>query len=668
MIICFVLDVCSFPPSLLTDLQESLRQLSNLLALRKPNRSSSVASINSIGLCSICIAPVTRLYEVQVVLAAKSPFNLRDFHHAVSSLNALANNCHSHPRSRTSGMKQFQGQVSCLTQLTRGKNGISSWGSPGASKKLVVISSHFAEDALTFHDVILEAVEQCLMIEFIQIEPAENHDRQEGDSSSFGVVQSTSSSKFHGSVTKYENCTFRIVEWNPWSLLRLVKHWLQDVVTESEGPLEIVLCFQESPKEDTRRVFCSVHAAVLKLADVFIPCKTCRCHGMVLDLQKKSSQETRRAFCPFSGQDLDVHDVASNCVSIGHETILYYPSFKNPPKPPVIYESGGPPAIFKVVKCLPLDFLDEGLLFGMPYYVLSSSEVDMDAVDEDAQKVAENDQFFKVLCQCLCAQDSGLLCTSTTDVETGIESSFCCFYLLLPAENGSLMLKRIAGTEDFLPFPQAAQLANKANVPEHIRLSVYSLIKKLQADNYDPLNHERGCSTKLDSVLKETLHFWPTPIQNLPISASDVRELQEAKRPNQSNYAPQTPIAPPSEDDLVAGCIAEQYSAAKLNKTNQCITGIERTTAELSKELPNVTQKINNLPDAAGKASKSFMNSNIICGMTSATAKPSLLMRKHDLPQISRHTEGPRSLASQQTSGKINEPRLKASFQRIKRS
>jgi hypothetical protein len=58
---------------------------------------------------------------------------------------------------------------------------------------------------------------------------------------------------------------------DPWILLSLAKRWFQEIVTECEGPMEVVLEFPDSLGGDVSRVFCSFHSSILHIADTIKP-------------------------------------------------------------------------------------------------------------------------------------------------------------------------------------------------------------------------------------------------------------------------------------------------------------------------------------------------------------------------------------------------------------
>lgn len=106
VLICFVLDLSSFQPSLLRELKQCLLQLANLYAIRKADDRAKTRSYNAIGLSCIQKNNVSGSNELRVAYHPKGTFNLREFHHAVNSLSAD----HFIPRAKAFECSQIYGQ------------------------------------------------------------------------------------------------------------------------------------------------------------------------------------------------------------------------------------------------------------------------------------------------------------------------------------------------------------------------------------------------------------------------------------------------------------------------------------------------------------------------------------------------------------------------------
>lgn len=51
---------------------------------------------------------------------------------------------------------------------------------------------------------------------------------------------------------------------------------------------------------------------------------------------------------------------------------------------------------------------------------------------------------FQVVCSVLNSLDEGLVCSSNCNIETAMETSFQCYYILLPSDKGLMLLRVIA--------------------------------------------------------------------------------------------------------------------------------------------------------------------------------------------------------------------------------
>ncbi|EFJ22762.1 hypothetical protein SELMODRAFT_415953 [Selaginella moellendorffii] len=470
-LLCFVVDASRLQGAVLGSIQQCLLRLANLAVLRS-HRSGALPAIESIGLCAIKFDPGEESYKLEIVFEPRAPFSYRDFHYAV--VNGL---------TAASAMSQEgTGQVSSLSSLLS-----SQWSPETATKRIVVITNCFCEPAASFRQAILEAAARCIMIDFIELDLSDHTNDQ------CLYPQPKLTGEFHVDITEFENCTFQRLQWNSANMSRLVKEWLQELGTDDEGSLEGVLCFQSPLLNSTRKIFCTLYPAVLRLHDVIKPCQACRCHGLPLG----SILHCKRAICPVTGSDLDDHDLARSCLQVGEDTVMQMPSLVAPPEP-------GAAAYFHVIGSVYLALLSESVLFGMPYVVVSSSEADIE-LNPGGAVSTNNDHVFAALCQELHSKDTGLLCKSDTDIETGCPTSFICFYILLPSQNGSLLAKRIATSEELLPFPPA--MRTPTSVPDDVRDMVSLSLSKMEAQSYDPLQHERGCDSKLSNVVSESLQF-----------------------------------------------------------------------------------------------------------------------------------------------------------------
>ncbi|CAI5488188.1 unnamed protein product [Closterium sp. Naga37s-1] len=249
-------------------------------------------------------------------------------------------------------------------------------------------------------------------------------------------------------------------------------------------------------------ITCSAHPTVLQLHDTIQPCLTCRCHGVPLPFpstlpnlsnNRPSTPSSRPSNpslplakppslrCPVSGQRLDASDVTSNTVLLGASGTGGRRS------------SGG----------------GGGSWDGDP----GDLELDFSNSTE-LSEMERNEHAFAALCRSLNQHDNGLLCSSLVDADTRMDVSFPCYYLLLPTEAGSLLLRRVASAEELLPLPPRP-ISNHGEEDEEkgeeVAAAVDLALSQLEEEAFNPVEVERGCHQRLQWLLKESLYFQPIP-------------------------------------------------------------------------------------------------------------------------------------------------------------
>lgn len=58
-----------------------------------------------------------------------------------------------------------------------------------------------------------------------------------------------------------------------WQFTSLEKKWMQDLINDVEGSMEVTLIFREKLYRDRDKVFCSLRPLLLQLADSIQPCQ-----------------------------------------------------------------------------------------------------------------------------------------------------------------------------------------------------------------------------------------------------------------------------------------------------------------------------------------------------------------------------------------------------------
>ncbi|KAL2462271.1 hypothetical protein Adt_45691 [Abeliophyllum distichum] len=456
--LCFVLDLRSLSSPLLRDLKQSLLQLANYYSISAPkindncNRIRSKSLRDRIGLCYVFKNRISCSDELKVAYNPSVNFNLRDFHHAVNNI----------PNDAFSPEFDKSGALCCkdlkLSDVLSNKV-IYSWGGndKDISRKIILLSSCIVEslDYVT-KTALTEAAEKCVSVEFVFLEQNSSH---LGDSTE-------NINNFIKQIGCLENCSFRTYLRDLHALIGLVKRWLQELKEDVEEPLQARFLFKFNLINNLNQISCNLCASFNPLIEGFIPCQTCKCHGIPLD--QSNENKTKRSCCPCIQK---LQQVSS-------------------------------PVDFNVIQRTNLGLLSEGLITGATYIVTPSTCHD----SEDNDKSELNTQLFQVVCSVLNSLDQGLVCSSNCNIETAIETSFKCYYILLPSDKGLMLLRRLAGSEEVLPIPDVSQFFSSMPAKE-IENTVQASLLKMEVSEYNPVQHERGFHRKLNLLVKESLQF-----------------------------------------------------------------------------------------------------------------------------------------------------------------
>ncbi|XP_075112670.1 uncharacterized protein LOC107815455 isoform X3 [Nicotiana tabacum] len=478
VMLCFVLDLRSLSAPLLRDLKQSMLQLANFYAISSPSSSTdssrSKPLLDRIGLCYVFKNRISRTDELKIAYSARGNFNLRDFHHAVNNLPSDA----FLPDFNSSG-------ALCISDLKLcsilNDKVLYSWGghNKDITRKVILISSCIFEslDSAT-KKALMDAADNCVSIEFIFLEQNSSH-----LADTLGSIN-----KFLKQIGDLENCAFQNYIPDAHALSGLVKKWFQELKEAMEEQLQARFVFKSNLLGSTNQISCNLCTSFNQIIDELVPCKSCRCHGIPFDNSKMI--RTGKSSCPVTGVELGALDLVESSVKIGEHTILYMPSFqcsRDLQKVPL-------PINFDVIERTNLRSLDE---------------------------------VFQVLCGVLHSLDQGLVCSSKCNVETAKQTSFLCYYILLPSEKGVMILRyfqRLAGSEEALPVPDISNITCTP-VTEDIKNSLQASLLKIELRNYDPVQHERGFHQRLNLLVKESLQFGAIPAKaKEPVTATNIAQ------------------------------------------------------------------------------------------------------------------------------------------------
>ncbi|WZZ22914.1 hypothetical protein YC2023_124301 [Brassica napus] len=111
------------------------------------------------------------------------------------------------------------------------------------------------------------------------------------------------------------------------------------------------------------------------------------------------------------------------------------------------------------------------------------------------------------LCGALYSMDQGLVCSSDCNLDTRKVVEFHCYYILQPSENGPMLLRRLAGSEEVLPISSCVSQFAGSSIPREVEISVKGALLEIESTDYNPLTHNRGFHQKLNLIVKESLQF-----------------------------------------------------------------------------------------------------------------------------------------------------------------
>ncbi|XVF54813.1 hypothetical protein PTKIN_Ptkin05aG0211900 [Pterospermum kingtungense] len=488
VLVCFLLDLRRLSSPLLRDLKQSLLQLANFYAIPSNWRSKSDSLRDRIGLCYVIKNRISSSDELKVAYSPRGQFSLRDFHHAVNSL----------PTDSFSPEISGSGSISChdvkLASVLSDQV-LYSWGGKDIVRKVIVLSSCLPENIdSALKETLMVAADKCVSVEFILLEQRSNHlsDIRENINS------------FSRCISDLDNCSFQSCLPEVKLFHGLVKRWLQELRDDMEEPLQAHFIFSSNLAGSLKQISCNLSASVNRIIDGFNPCKTCRCHGVPLGNVEKI--RTERPFCQVTCLELGELDMIDNSVKVGENTILYMPSFQSSMQ----LKQASSPVDFNIIDRTNLGSLSEGVIFGIPYFVTPSASPETEGASDEMDQLELNAQLFKGLCSALHSLDQGLVCSSNCNVETMREATFNCYYILQPSDNGPMLLRRLAGSEEVLPFSDVNRFIDHS-VPKEIEISIHSCLSKLESRDYNPVLYERGFHQKLNLLVKESLQFGSAP-------------------------------------------------------------------------------------------------------------------------------------------------------------
>ncbi|KAF8400107.1 hypothetical protein HHK36_015982 [Tetracentron sinense] len=548
VLLCFLLDLRSLPPPLLRDLEQSLLQLANLYSISSGcgERQSEIPR-DRIGLCYVRKNRLSCSDELKIAYSPRGNFNLCDFHNAVYNLPVDA---FLPEMSDTRPRRSYDVKLSSLLS----NKVLYSWGGKDIVRKVILISTRLVEkNDSSMRRTLMDAADKCVSVEFVLLE----HESSQHKDISENIKE------FVSSICDLENCLLRTCLPDAWVLCGLVKQWLQELKNDLEESLQSVFLFKTNLIGSVNQILCNLSASVNQIIDGFSPSQVddqiyCTKRKMLLGNRIKKSYS-----CPVTCHDLETCDVIENAVKVGGQTILFLPSFQSFPKLQCVTA----PISFNVIERTNLGALNEGAIIGTSYIVTPSTWHETETPPNEFDISESNTQFFLGLCRALHSLDQGLVCSSNCNTETMRETTFLCFYILQPSYEGSMLLRRLAGSEEILPIPDAIRSID-SSVPKEIENSIRTSLSNMKLRDYNPLLHERCFHPKLNLLVKESLQLGSIPPKWKEASSEVMALLESTEEALEVEEQIPQPTRE-SEEDKSGACITEEWEQLIVNEVGQ---------------------------------------------------------------------------------------------------
>ncbi|XP_013612259.1 uncharacterized protein LOC106446076 isoform X2 [Brassica napus] len=425
------------------------------------------------------------LKQLKVAYTPSGNFCLRDFHHAVNSL----------PMDAFVPEIDESGAISCrdlkLSSVLCDR-AMYSWGGRDIMRKVIVLSSCFPEDMDSeARNTLMDAADKCVSVEFLLLDKRASH---------LSYTQEKTN-RFLRCLSDLDNCSFQTCIPDGKSLRGLENKWLQDLKDDSGESLQVQFIFKRNLVGSVNKIVCNLSAATNQIVDGFKPCQTCRCHG--IPVRDSVEITTEKLQCSVTNHDLGKYDVIESSVKVGERTVLFLPSVDSLQKLHPISSQ----IDFTVIERTNLTSINEGIIIGRPYIVNPSTCHEAEDSSEEMDQPDLNTQIFQGLCGALYSMDQGLVCSSDCNLDTRQVVEFHCYYILQPSENGPMLLRRLAGSEEVLPTSSSVSQFAGSSIPREVEISVKGALLEIESKDYNPLTHNRGFHQKLNLIVKESLQF-----------------------------------------------------------------------------------------------------------------------------------------------------------------
>ncbi|KAK4799228.1 hypothetical protein SAY86_024593 [Trapa natans] len=436
------------------------------------------------------------------------------------------------------------------------------WGNEsGAIAWKVVVLTSSLPPALNsvLHKSLLEAADKCISVEFVLFEARSNH---------LCNIQENNNA-FVQSISDLDNCSMRTCLSESRVLDGMAKMWLRDLKDETEEQMRAYFIFKNNLVGSFNQILCNLSIYVSPIIDGFSACKTCRCHGIVID-DKKAATQMGEVCCTITGHVLPNINVIENALKVGEKTTLVLPDsskFAN-------HKEVSAPINFSVIERTNLGSLNEGVMVGTPCVVTPAASPEIEEASDEMNEVDLNAQLFQGVCRVLHSLDEGLVCSSNYNMEAMRSALFPCYYILQPSDNRLMLLRRISGLEEILPVPEMNKYFS-GTVTKEIESSIQKSILMIDSVAYDPFQHVRGFHRNLNLLVEESISFrWaPVPRDKAPDSGPDATDANSVQ-PTDARFVDLTEGGEALEDEW------EQLVVTEIPSISAALSHISTSIAE----------------------------------------------------------------------------------------
>ncbi|GAV73417.1 hypothetical protein CFOL_v3_16903, partial [Cephalotus follicularis] len=285
-----------------------------------------------------------------------------------------------------------------------------------------------------------------------------------------------------------------------------------------------------------------------------------------------------------------------------------------------------------------------GVILGASHIVTPSACHEIEAASNEVDQQELNAQIFLGVCSALQSLDQGLICASNCNVETMKMAAFHCYYILQPSDQGPMLLRRLAGSEEVMPIPEVNGFIDYS-VPENIENSIQASLLKMESKDYDPVLHKRGFHQKLNLLVKESLQFGfvppklsettSEPSSVLPVASEVIVESNSATDIVASGV--ETPLLDlTAGDDKSSNCITEEWeqlivseapkryspNCISKSKLDQSVLSSPDSNRQLDVRTSSILERLELPKQLKAMVFSPTTTSSGICNANLATKKP----------------------------------------------